>query len=354
MNHQTIYVWHKSGANNHYSGLKSIVEENGGKVIFREFSILSMLFKSLIKLKFNVFSKQILNAFFLFNLLFSKNKKVVLGIAPYDYKLRNILFYLKNHQIYYHTSWSCWDGSFYPKKKRVTPELKSFWKDFIENKTQHIFAVSQKTKNELLKNYDLNENKISVVYHSLNDQFFNENKSQQNSGEKLKFVYAGRLRKEKGIEELLDFFAKNPEKELTLAGDGDLKSIVESFQQKHENIIFKGQINEPEKLAKLFGASHYLILNSKKSQKWEELFGMVLIEAMACGAIPIATNHTGPREIIRSGENGFLVEENEMIDFLANLNSENYNVEIQKNALKSASEFKSSAIGQRWKVILED
>src|SRR5690606_34816425 len=354
MNHQTIYVLHKSGANSHYSGLKSIVEQNVGEIIIREFSILSMLINSLIKLKCKVFFKQIINAFFLLNLLISKEKKVVLGIAPYDYKFRNILFYLKNHQVYYHTSWTCWDGSFYPKKKRITPELKAFWKDFIENRTKHIFAVSQKTKNELLANYDLNENKISVVYHSLNDKFFNENKSQQNSGEKLKFIYAGRLRKEKGIEELLDFFAKNPEKELTLAGDGDLKSIVESFQQKHENIIFKGQINEPEKLAKLFGASHYLILNSKKSQKWEELFGMVLIEAMACGAIPIATNHTGPREIIRSGENGFLVEENEMIDFLANLNSENYNVEIQKNALKSASEFKSSAIGQRWKVILED
>src|SRR5690606_27572450 len=121
-----IYVLHKSGANTHYVGLKALLEKENGKIVFREFSILSTLFKSLIKLNFALFVKQLVNSLFLFRLLMSKDKKIVLGIAPYDYKLRNILFFLKNHTIYYHTSWTCWDGSFYPKKKKVTSDLKGF------------------------------------------------------------------------------------------------------------------------------------------------------------------------------------------------------------------------------------
>lgn len=345
---------HKSGANSHYIGLKTLLEKENRKVIFREFSIISTLFKSLIKLKFALFGKQLVNAFFLFGLLISKDKKVVLGIAPYDYKLRNILVFLKNHTIYYHTSWTCWDGSFYPKKKRVTPDLKAFWKDFIEYKTQHIFAVSQKTKDELLQNYTLPDSKISVVYHSLNEKFFNENVSKQKAGEKLKFVYAGRLRPEKGLDEILEFFAENPDKELTLAGTGELKHKVEEFSNAHSNIRYAGQINEPQKLAQLFGVSHYLILNSKKTAKWEELFGMVLIEAMACGCIPITTNHTGPKEVIDSGQNGYLIEEGKIADFLNGLTPENYSVEMQRNVVQKGKEFTKSNIAKRWKAVLTD
>jgi len=354
MGKNVIYVLHKSGADNHYIGLKTFLEQENGKVVFREFSILSTLFKSLVKLKFRLFAKQIINLFFMFGLLFSKNKKVVLGIAPYDYKLRNVLSFLKNHKIYYHTSWTCWDGSFYPKKKRVTPDLKEFWKDFIENKTQHIFAVSRKVKDELLENYNLHDAEISVVYHSLNEQFFNANTSRQSTNEKLKFVYAGRFRSEKGLDELLEFFASNPDKELTLAGSGELKSKVTEFSKTCSNIHYAGQINEPAKLAKLFGESHYLLLNSKKSAKWEELFGMVLIEAMACGCVPVATDHTGPKEIIKSGRNGFLVEESKITDLLNHLSVENYSLEIQKNAIETGKEFTKSNIAKRWKAILSD
>jgi len=353
-NRRVIYVLHKTGAESHYIGLKTLLEQENGRVFFHEFSILSTSFKSLIKLKFRLLTKQIINAFFLFELLFSKDKKVVLGIAPYDYKLRNVLFFLRNHQVYYHTSWTCWDGTFYPKKKRVTPELKAFWRDFIENKTRHIFAVSQKTKDELLENYNLQDAMVSVVYHSINDNFFNSKASVQNPNERLKFVYAGRFRPEKGLDELLEFFALNPDKELTLAGSGELKNKIEEFSNKYSNIHYVGQINEPEKLAGLFGESHYLILNSQKSGKWEELFGMVLIEAMACGCIPIATNHTGPKEIIESGQNGFLVEEGKISDVLNNLSSENYSVEIQKNAIETGKEFTKSNISKRWKTILTD
>lgn len=349
-----VYVLHKSGAKNHYSGLKQFCGKNEIKLVFREFSILSTFFKSLLKLNFKLVFKQILNAFFLLQLTFSRNKKIVLGIAPFDYKLKNLMCVLKNHQIYYHTSWTCWDGSFHPKKKKITPEIMRIWKEMIEKNSRHIFAVSQKTKNELLKNYELNESKISVVYHSLNEKHFNKNQSTQNQYKTLNFIYVGRLIPAKGIEELLIYFSENQDKVFTIVGKGDLQNKAEEFSKQFPNIRYLGEIRNPEKLAIEFGKNHYLVLNSKKSEKWEELFGMVLIEAMACGAVPVATDHPGPKEIVQHGKNGFLVEENQMIGFLNGLAFENNSEEIKNQAIKTAENFGLKKISERWFPILEN
>ena len=46
--------------------------------------------------------------------------------------------------------------------------------------------------------------------------------------------------------------------------------------------------------------------------KWEEPFGLVMIEAMACGTPVIAYNLGAMRELIEDGKNGFLVEANDL------------------------------------------
>lgn len=354
MENKIIYVLHKSGANNHYLGLVELCKEYGYEVRFREFSIESKMFKSLMKFNFKLFQKQLINARFLRSLSKNKGWKIVLGIAPYDYKLPGLLKKLEHHQVYYHTSLTNWDGSYIPNTKHLTPNLVQKWKEFIEETSQHIFAVSEKTKSELEKVYQISSNKISVVYHSLNTKHFNHSKSNQNFNSDLEFIYAGRLISNKGLEELLKFFANNPNKKLKIAGKGKLKNLVEEYSKKYQNIIYLGQISNPDELATHFGKSHYLILNSKKSGKWEELFGMVIIEAMACGTIPIATTHTGPKEIIENKASGFLVNENEMSDFLANLSPNSYSEEMRQNAIEASKKYQIENIAQNWKAIFQD
>lgn len=354
MKNKLIYVLHKSGARNHYAGLEELCRQKGYEIQYREFSVVSSLFKSITKLNKNLFFKQIINMKFLNSLSSNHGYKVVLGIAPYDYKLPGLLKKLENHQVYYHTSWTNWDGSFYPNKKHVTPDLIQTWKTFIEKKSKHIFAVSEKTKRELVENHRLDGSKISVVYHALDESVFNADKSRQTLNFLLEFIYAGRLIPNKGLEELLEFFAENPDKKLRIAGKGKLSPVIEEFTKKHSNIEFLGQVSNRNLLAGHFGKSHFLILNSKRSGKWEELFGMVIIEAMACGCIPIATRHTGPAEIIQDKKDGFLVEENQMIEFLKNINPENYSAEMKENAQKTAQKYSLANISQRWKAVFED
>jgi glycosyltransferase involved in cell wall biosynthesis len=81
---------------------------------------------------------------------------------------------------------------------------------------------------------------------------------------------------------------------------------------------------------------------------------MVLIEAMACGVIPIATDHKGPKEIINDNIDGFLTNENNFtkkIDFI--INSELNFDKIRKNAISNAKKYSTKEISMKWESIFE-
>jgi glycosyltransferase involved in cell wall biosynthesis len=65
-----------------------------------------------------------------------------------------------------------------------------------------------------------------------------------------------------------------------------------------------GEINEAQKPAFLSGARALLM-----PIDWPEPFGLVMIEAMACGTPVIAYNHGSVPEIIDDGVTGFIVED---------------------------------------------
>jgi len=349
MSVKIVYILHKTGANSHYVALDHLLKKNGYILKFREFSVFSKIFKSVFKLNFKLFKKQLTNAAFLTGLLFSKNKKIVLGIAPFDSKLLTLLRILKNHKIYYHTSWTCWDQTFHPKTKNNSQKVLDIWKDFLENKTRHLFCVTEKSKKQLLENYLLNDKKISVVYHALNPQF-----SEKINVEKTEnsFIYYGRLLPQKGIAEVLHFFAEHREATLTLIGDGDEKNLAEKFATSYPNINYKTHISEKKTLINILTKHQYLILNSKKTSKWEELFGLVIIESMSQGVIPVSPSHSGPKEIITE-ETGYLFEEGLMEPTLLNiLNRKSAIPQMAAQGVQTSKLFLPENIAERWKAIL--
>lgn len=100
-------------------------------------------------------------------------------------------------------------------------------------------------------------------------------------------------------------------------------------------MTFKGEISNDEVL-ELMNKSYILLLPSVA-----EGFGIVYIEAMKAGTIPIATKGEGIDGFIRNGENGFLIEPNidEIEQLITEIYLEKYNIEeIRKNAYTTSKE----------------
>ena len=333
----------------HYSGLKFLCEQHNVKLVFREFSIVSRLIKAIFKLQFANLAKIGTNAFFLMQLLFSRNKKVVLGIAPYDYKLLFLRLFLIGHQIYYHTSWPVWDGSHYPKKKLVNDFVLRRWRQFLCHDVRHIFAVTNATKNGLIANYGISPKKFSVVYHSYDATIYGSGKPRKR--ETLRFLFIGRLVEEKGLVPLLQFFSEQSGCSLSIIGDGKLQNLVKEYTTRYDTIDYLGFLSSKQRIATYLQSADYLLLNSKRTNTWQELFGMVIIEAMACGCIPLATDHIGPLELIENGKNGILVTEDDFLNTLNGLINTKPNGQMVEQAIYSAKKYTVSAIALHWEAI---
>ena len=71
-----------------------------------------------------------------------------------------------------------------------------------------------------------------------------------------------------------------------------------------DNVEFVGEIGDAEKPAFLSGAKALIV-----PIDWPEPFGIVMIEAMACGTPVIAFNRGSVPEVIEDGVTGFVVED---------------------------------------------
>lgn len=340
MSEKEVYILHEYYTPSHYYALRYLVENNGGQLKYYVVPSLRQR-RSLFR-----------NLFFLVRMLFTRNKKVVLGIAPFNWRLLPLLLILRNHQLYYHTSYSCWDGTRMAHSAFVSKRVLRVWKHFTNSKVKHIFAVSTKTRDELVKNGYSTFDRISIVNHSYIEKVYPiENRPKDKC-----FIYVGRLCANKGIRELLDYFAqKGNDIHFTLVGNGELKELVMQYEQHYSNIRYLGYISGFSNLIPLYEANSFLLLNSQRTDSWEELFGMVIIEAMACGCIPIATNHPGPKEIITDKIDGFICPENgiaEGIESALRLSQRDYE-SMRNAAIQKGAGYYWGNMASRWNSILD-
>ena len=225
---------------------------------------------------------------------------VILGCAPLDWRLLIFSRALKHSKVIYHTSWLCWDGSKYAKQPKLGVKLlKKRWQTFLSNRVSHIAVVTPQVKNQLCEHLLIASNKITVVYHSFDDEIFNFCKSNTNKTH-LNILFVGRLLPEKGIYELLELTKQLPECNFTIIGKGKLGVLVSEIAEQQSNLTFLGFIANREHLAAEYSKADILLQPSLRSKDWEELFGMAIIEGMACGTVAVTTDHIGPKTIFES------------------------------------------------------
>ncbi len=133
-------------------------------------------------------------------------------------------------------------------------------------------------------------------------------------GQKKTILFIGRLVEKKGIEYVLEAVASNQLKSydpvLLIAGDGPLLGTLQRKVQEigiQNNVFFLGYVSGEEKKS-CFAAADLLVLPSIITAEGDaEGFPVVLMEGLAAGKVCIATEVSGADEVLRNGENGFLV-----------------------------------------------
>jgi len=100
-----------------------------------------------------------------------------------------------------------------------------------------------------------------------------------------------------------------------------------------------------------------LLLPSMKGQFWEETVGIVVIEAMACGVIPICSNHAGPKELIDHCVNGFLFSEDDYVRkslaIILELAVQRHTlVQMKQKAILMSARFTEDTVAEKWDSII--
>jgi glycosyltransferase involved in cell wall biosynthesis len=115
------------------------------------------------------------------------------------------------------------------------------------------------------------------------------------------FLFIGRVTASKGLAPLLEQFARLPDYNLLIVGDGDLRAGLESQYAGSPNIRFLGPLPQAE-LIHLYEAAIALIFPSLAV----ETFGLSVVEAFACGTPAIVRDAGGCREIVEASGAGFV------------------------------------------------
>lgn len=172
-------------------------------------------------------------------------------------------------------------------------------KNYREKPSLHL-APSQYLK-DLLDKAGVPASKLVLHPNFVNTETFFP-ASQKAPGEY--FLYFGRLSNEKGLSVLLDAFAPLVHSQLIIAGSGPLEGMVQERIRREglTHICCLGQQDE-EQLVPLIQGARATILPSL----WGEIFGLSILESMACARPVIGSSVGAIPELIEHDGNGWLV-----------------------------------------------
>ena len=208
------------------------------------------------------------------------------------------------------------------------------------NKKIAAFVTPSDALKELVSQGDIIAEKITVIPPNLTEEYMNTIPKYSNNNY---FVFVGALYSYKGVPTLLKAMKRVPKDiELHIVGDGNEATIYKDYVSKNNlNVKFLGTLYNAEKQNE-YSNSIAVIVPSN----YFEAFGIVNIEAMACGKPVIASNTGGIPEIIDHGKTGFLFkqgDDKELAYYIEKLwNNQDLVINLGKEARKKAEMFYSS------------
>jgi UDP-glucose:(heptosyl)LPS alpha-1,3-glucosyltransferase len=188
-------------------------------------------------------------------------------------------------------------------------------------------AVSSLTKDIFLQEYEIDPDQVVVIHPGVdfNDYEKHDKASIRHTIRRewgihpaeLVMIFVSMNFEIKGLDEILPALAKlkawNHPFKLVVVGKGNIHKYKNLAQKAQigQDVIFTGPLSK-ENLIKMYLAGDLYLMLSKF-----DTFGMVVLEAMAAGLPVMISNHVGARDIVREGENGFIIDDTSDVESIA-------------------------------------
>ncbi|MCB0806058.1 MAG: glycosyltransferase [Bacteroidales bacterium] len=224
---------------------------------------------------------------------------------------------------------------------------------FLLDKNAHLIAVSESTKNDLLKDYDITDDKIHTIHEAADKRKFNF-KINQDDADRVKtkygidigtpyFICLSTIEPRKNLTNTLRAFLKlvreNPEIRLKLVIAGKKGWHTNKLQLEEDwianRVIFTGFVDDRD--------IPFLYSNAVAMSyiSFYEGFGLPLLEAMSCGTPVLFGNNSSMIEVV--GDGGLPCDPNEINDIKNKMHQMYYDAQLRKTlsikALKQSNKF---------------
>ena len=180
-----------------------------------------------------------------------------------------------------------------------------------------IIAVSEETKVDVLKHFNVDSDKVKVIYNGINLQEYvvtEENSTLKKYGiqqDKPFVLFVGRITRQKGIIHLVNAIKHiDPDTQIVLcAGAPDTPEIAKEMEdsvaevkKERDNVIWIDVMLDKDEVIQLYSHADVFCCPSIY-----EPFGIINIEAMACETAVVASAVGGIKEVVLHEETGILV-----------------------------------------------
>jgi len=221
-------------------------------------------------------------------------------------------------------------------------------KDSLE-KARKVVSISESTKNDALRFYNVNKEKILVIYPGFVN-LCKERKSRALKINKPFILFVGSMKERKNVLNMIKAYAifkkqKNASHKFIVAGKYDKESDyfkeIDSFiksQNLSNDIFLLNQVTD-EELAYLYKNADSLFFATKF-----EGFGFPVLEAMSCGVPVIATNAYSLKEISKGC--AILVNPDSIAEMAEALSEVSFNKSLRPELIKKGY---ANALKYSWK-----
>ncbi len=188
------------------------------------------------------------------------------------------------------------------------------------DKASHIICVDSRIKEYVVESFGYPADNVSVIYNAVDTERFHPVSDEEKISlrkhlslpvNKLIVLVPRRYVDKNGVVYAAKAFSKMVDEDFyfVFAGEGPLKATLEEILRGKENAIVMNGIDN-EIIDKYYQASDVVLVPSITSNEGvEEATSLSMLEGMACGKVVVCTNVGGMKEVIKDGENGFLIEQ---------------------------------------------